>query len=87
MQSSIKSHSDNAQATPDLIQVTRLDAYFPFDPLILGKSKEYIQPHFQEWDDGDEPTDLENSESELSSSLQGMSLEERLSASMSLSLG
>jgi RNA polymerase I-specific transcription initiation factor RRN3 len=70
-------------------QAIRLDTFFPFDPLPLPKSKECIE-HYQEWDgeDLDEDSELASlpaMSSDLGTSFQGMSLDEKLS--MSLSLG
>jgi RNA polymerase I-specific transcription initiation factor RRN3 len=70
-------------------QTIRLDTFFPFDPLPLPKAKNRID-QYQEWDgeDLDEDSELASlpaMSSDLGTSFQGMSLDEKLS--MSLSLG
>ena len=51
-----------------------LDTHFPFDPIaFLPRSKQYVAGQFQEWEDGDEGSNM--AESDLSHSLNGMSLE------------
>jgi hypothetical protein len=69
---------------------TRLETFFPFDPLVLPRVKLYIDSSFQEWDSGDESENedsMDPSDSDLGASLKGMSLDDRLSLPMSLSLG
>lgn len=69
----------------DMLQIARLEAYFPFDPLPLTKAKTFCDEHYQEWKEDD---DLSIAcDSELSSSMLGVSLDEKLSFSMSLSIG
>ena len=58
----------------------RIDAYFPFDPIYLPKCKVYIQELYQEWD-GNDQEEYEPTESDLSNSIQGMSLDSKTMSS------
>ena len=55
---------------------SRIDAYFPFDPIFLPKSKLFVQDLYQEWD-GNDQEEYEPTESDISNSLQGMSLDSK----------
>ncbi|KAJ3302557.1 hypothetical protein HDV03_004873 [Kappamyces sp. JEL0829] len=69
---------------------TRLETLFPFDPLVLPRSKRYVEHQFQEWDGGEESeaggSVVDPSESDLGASLKTMSLDDRLGMSMSMSV-
>jgi RNA polymerase I-specific transcription initiation factor RRN3 len=67
----------------------RIDAYYPFDPLPMPKCKLIVEHIFQEWEgNDDEISDHEPTESDISNSIQGMSLDERnLSFSTGMSIG
>ncbi|KAJ2985678.1 hypothetical protein HDV02_000402 [Globomyces sp. JEL0801] len=65
----------------ELSIVTRLETFFPFDPLTLPKSKLYTEVLFQEWEDDEDDDESATGEedSDLDASLQGigsMSLED-----------
>lgn len=63
--------------------VVRLEAYFPFDPLVLPVAKEFVEGAFQEWEgeeldaDGLSDSDV-HSLSDIHSSFQGMSVDDRV---------
>lgn len=63
----------------------RLDTFFPFDPLYPPLAKTFMQEIFQEWE-GADSNDIDVPDSDISASMQGMSLDERLGMSLSMSL-
>lgn len=73
------------QKTQELSALTRLETFFPFDPLSLPISKIFVKDCFQEWEGAEESEAGDPSDSELGASLNGMSLDERHSITMSLS--
>lgn len=92
-QSLPNSSSFSQSNTQELGIITRLDTFFPFDPLPLTEAKKFTSTLFQEWDgeDSDDDDDTEHddllvSDSDLGASMQGVSLEERYSMSMSMSV-
>lgn len=88
MSSSTRSHSVLVKSQ-DQLQIPRIETYFPFDPLVLSKSKKYVHASFQEWGDDEDAEDTltDPADSDLDTSLKGMSLDDSImSMSMSLSL-
>jgi RNA polymerase I-specific transcription initiation factor RRN3 len=77
--------STKADIVKQETQTMRLDTFFPFDPLPLLKSKELIQ-EYQEWDQEDDESELASLpavSSELGTSFQGMSLDDKVCMSVS----
>lgn len=85
---STRSHSALVKSQ-DQLQIPRIDTFFPFDPLVLTKSKKFVSANFQEWGDDEDAEDTltDPADSDLEASLKGMSLDDSIiSMSMSLSL-
>ncbi|XP_066291736.1 RNA polymerase I-specific transcription initiation factor RRN3-like isoform X1 [Branchiostoma lanceolatum] len=55
----------------DVTNLNPLDAFFPFDPYMLSRSKRFIQPLYQEWEGNNPDQDEANSEEDEDDFLQG----------------
>ena len=57
--------------------VDRLDTFFPFDPLALPRSFEFISPLYVEWNSEDDDQDLESEILSEMGSFRTLSLDEK----------
>ncbi|KAJ2139236.1 DNA independent RNA polymerase I transcription factor [Coemansia sp. RSA 1807] len=56
-------YAGDATASPDLALRNKLDSFFPFDPMALPVSRQFIDGIYMEWQDvGDEPDELDQRE-------------------------